>query len=170
MFRALTARCAHISRPGLRKQRSFCNRKTPKPDPPPRRIRRTGRKQRRCLRVPPILTKPSFRTSEGPPRHAELGPDRLGDLRVRRRCRARIWRGSHSSSQPKEIAVSQYPSEVIAAAQAAEKAFYPLGPFVSVSLAQWALESAYGHAEPAGSNNPFGIRSEERRVGKECRP
>ena len=52
-----------------------------------------------------------------------------------------------------------FPSEVIIAAQAAEKAFYPYGPFVSVSLAQWALESAYGTAEPAGSNNPFGIKS-----------
>ena len=55
--------------------------------------------------------------------------------------------------------MTQFPLDVIAAAQAAEKAFYPLGPFVSVSLAQWALESAYGRAEPADSNNPFGIKA-----------
>ena len=53
------------------------------------------------------------------------------------------------------------PDDVIAAARAAEKVFYPYGPFVSVSLAQWALESAYGRAEPEGSNNPFGIKAVE---------
>lgn len=55
--------------------------------------------------------------------------------------------------------MSQFPPDVIAAAQAAHKAFFPLGPFPSIGLAQWALESAYGHAEPAGSNNPFGIKA-----------
>jgi flagellum-specific peptidoglycan hydrolase FlgJ len=29
----------------------------------------------------------------------------------------------------------------------------------SVSLAQWALESAYGKHMPAGSNNPFGMKA-----------
>jgi flagellum-specific peptidoglycan hydrolase FlgJ len=52
-----------------------------------------------------------------------------------------------------------FPADVVAAAQSSEKAFYPKGPFASVSLAQWALESAYGSAEPAGSNNPFGIKA-----------
>jgi flagellum-specific peptidoglycan hydrolase FlgJ len=55
--------------------------------------------------------------------------------------------------------MTQFPDEVIAAAQESERRFYPLGPFASVSLAQWALESAYGHAEPAGSDNPFGIKA-----------
>lgn len=55
--------------------------------------------------------------------------------------------------------MSIFPSEIIDAAQAAEKSYYPRGPFVSVSLAQWALESAYGTAEPEGSNNPFGIKA-----------
>lgn len=52
-----------------------------------------------------------------------------------------------------------FPAQVIVAAQAAHKTFYPLGPFASVTLAQWAVESDYGRAMPAGSNNPFGIKS-----------
>jgi flagellum-specific peptidoglycan hydrolase FlgJ len=55
--------------------------------------------------------------------------------------------------------INPFPAEVVAAAQASEETYYPLGPFVSVSLAQWALESAYGKDEPAGSNNPFGIKA-----------
>jgi flagellum-specific peptidoglycan hydrolase FlgJ len=55
--------------------------------------------------------------------------------------------------------MGQFPDDVIEAARAAELKYYPLGPFVSVSLAQWALESAYGRAEPAGSDNPFGIKA-----------
>jgi flagellum-specific peptidoglycan hydrolase FlgJ len=51
------------------------------------------------------------------------------------------------------------PQDILRAAQAAEIATYPYGPFVSVSLAQWALESAYGRTEPKGSNNPFGIKA-----------
>lgn len=54
---------------------------------------------------------------------------------------------------------AQFPDDVIAAAQASEKLYWPMGPFVSVSLAQWALESAYGRAEPDGSDNPFGIKA-----------
>ena len=55
--------------------------------------------------------------------------------------------------------MGQFPQDVIDAAKAAEAAFWPYGPFVSVSLAQWALESAYGRAEPAVSNNDFGIKA-----------
>jgi flagellum-specific peptidoglycan hydrolase FlgJ len=54
---------------------------------------------------------------------------------------------------------ASFPADVIDAAQESERKFYPYGPFVSVSLAQWALESAYGRAEPAGSENPFGIKA-----------
>lgn len=57
--------------------------------------------------------------------------------------------------------MTKIPANIVAAAQAAEKEFYPYGPFVSVSIAQWALESAYGRAEPEGSNNPFGIKAVE---------
>ena len=45
---------------------------------------------------------------------------------------------------------------VIAAAKAGQRA-YSVPP--SVSLAQWAVESAYGTAMPTGSNNPFGIKA-----------
>lgn len=31
----------------------------------------------------------------------------------------------------------------------------------SVTLAQWALESAFGRAMPVGSNNPFGIKAKK---------
>jgi flagellum-specific peptidoglycan hydrolase FlgJ len=54
---------------------------------------------------------------------------------------------------------SQFPADVIAAAQAAHRLYFPKGPYVSVSLAQWAVESAYGHDEPPGSDNPFGIKA-----------
>jgi len=51
-----------------------------------------------------------------------------------------------------------FPAEIVAAAQAAERAFYPKGPFVSIILAQWALESGYGRYE-SGKNNFFGIKA-----------
>jgi flagellum-specific peptidoglycan hydrolase FlgJ len=47
---------------------------------------------------------------------------------------------------------------LIAMAQASHKKFYPRGPFVSINLAQWAVESAYG-AHLSGINNPFGIKA-----------
>jgi len=65
--------------------------------------------------------------------------------------------------------MNRFPPEVIAAAQAAEKAYYPLGPFVSVSLAQWALESNYGLAL-SGANNPFGIKANQAQIASgQCR-
>lgn len=45
--------------------------------------------------------------------------------------------------------------EIIKAAQAGQRRYYvPAG----VTIAQWALESAWGSHMPAGSNNPFGIK------------
>jgi hypothetical protein len=52
--------------------------------------------------------------------------------------------------------MSTFPFGVVAAAQAAQRRW---NIFASVTLAQWALESAFGRAEPAGSNNPFGIKA-----------
>lgn len=48
--------------------------------------------------------------------------------------------------------------DVIAAAQAAHKAFYPLGPFGSVTIAQYGVESAWGKSA-SGKNNFFGIKA-----------
>lgn len=45
---------------------------------------------------------------------------------------------------------------VIRAAQATQR---DLGIPASITLAQWAVESAYGARMPAGSNNPFGIKA-----------
>jgi flagellum-specific peptidoglycan hydrolase FlgJ len=53
--------------------------------------------------------------------------------------------------------------EIIAAAQASERAFRPIGPYVSVTLAQWAIESAYGRAL-SGVNNCFGIKATEAEI------
>lgn len=50
------------------------------------------------------------------------------------------------------------PADVIAAAQASHAKFYPLGPFASVSLAQWAIESNWGKSL-SGKNNCFGIKA-----------
>lgn len=50
----------------------------------------------------------------------------------------------------------EIPAEIIAAARAcAAKTKIP----ASVTLAQWALESAWGTHMPAGSDNPFGIKA-----------
>ena len=45
---------------------------------------------------------------------------------------------------------------LITMAQASHAKFYPRGPFVSISLAQWAVESGYGKFM-SGEKNPFGI-------------
>ena len=47
---------------------------------------------------------------------------------------------------------------VIPIAQASHAKFFPRGPFASISLAQWAVESGYG-AHMSGLNNPFGIQA-----------
>ena len=49
-----------------------------------------------------------------------------------------------------------FPRVVIDAAVASNKKWHVPA---SVALAQWALESSYGRATPAGSNNPFGIKA-----------
>ena len=48
--------------------------------------------------------------------------------------------------------------EVVAAAQASHKKFYPYGPFVSVTLAQWAVESGWGR-HVSGRFNYFGVKA-----------
>ena len=53
---------------------------------------------------------------------------------------------------------AQFPPDIIAAAQASHAKFWPRGPFVSVTLAQWAVESTYG-SRPSGKNNFFGIKA-----------
>ena len=49
-----------------------------------------------------------------------------------------------------------FPPEIIAAAQASHTTWKVPA---SVTLAQWAIESAWGHSMPSGSNNPFGIKA-----------
>ena len=53
----------------------------------------------------------------------------------------------------------RFPDDVIEAAKIAHKKYFPKGPYASVTLAQWAVESAYGREMPPGSNNPFGIKA-----------
>lgn len=55
------------------------------------------------------------------------------------------------------------PSEVIAAARAAHDKFYPLGPFVSITIAQWALESNWGKSQ-SGKNNYFGVKATKAQI------
>lgn len=59
--------------------------------------------------------------------------------------------------------MSQFPADVVAAAQASHAKYFPLGPYASVSLAQWAIESAYGRAM-SGKNNPFGIKATQTQI------
>jgi hypothetical protein len=58
---------------------------------------------------------------------------------------------------PKHAGVgATFPADVIAAAKASQKTWkIP----AAITLAQWALESNWGKAMPAGSNNPFGIKA-----------
>lgn len=53
----------------------------------------------------------------------------------------------------------------IDAAQAAHKAFYPKGPFTSVTLAQFGVESAWGRY-PSGKNNYFGIKATQAQIAR----
>ena len=50
------------------------------------------------------------------------------------------------------------PPNIVAAAQASHKAFYPLGPYPSFSIAQFGIESNWGKVL-SGKNNPFGIKA-----------
>jgi len=60
------------------------------------------------------------------------------------------------TAPPAATGSGTFPPDVIAAAQASHNAWkIP----ASVTLAQWALESNWGRAMPAGSNNPFGIKA-----------
>ena len=47
---------------------------------------------------------------------------------------------------------------IIPIAKASHAKFTPRGPFVSIDLAQWAIESGYG-THMSGVNNPFGIKA-----------
>jgi len=55
------------------------------------------------------------------------------------------------------------PPYLIAAAQASHKTFWPRGPFVSVSIAQFGLESDWGKAQ-SGVNNFFGIKANAEQI------
>lgn len=50
------------------------------------------------------------------------------------------------------------PDEVVKAAQSSHAAFYPRGPFASITIAQWIDESDWGKYT-SGKNNFFGIKA-----------
>ena len=52
-------------------------------------------------------------------------------------------------------------------AEAARVSFRQWGVPASVTIAQWAVESAWGAAVPPGSNNPFGIKAISGQAGVE---
>ncbi len=59
-----------------------------------------------------------------------------------------------------------FPPEIIAAAQASEKYWWANARVkipASVTLAQWAIESAYGRSM-SGRNNPFGIKATKAQI------
>lgn len=55
------------------------------------------------------------------------------------------------------------PTEVINDAQAAEREYRPLGPYVSVTIAQWIIESNWGQSM-SGKNNCFGIKATQAQI------
>lgn len=59
----------------------------------------------------------------------------------------------------------EIPADVIEAAQASHLAFYPLGPFASVTLAQWIIESGWGKYA-SGENNFFGVKSTQEQIAE----
>jgi hypothetical protein len=63
----------------------------------------------------------------------------------------------HAPPAPARVgSVGNFPPDVIAAAQASQRTWRVPA---AVTLAQWALESAWGRSMPVGSNNPFGIKA-----------
>lgn len=93
-----------------------------------------------------------------------MSDDIFSDPRFYKVLNAEI--GDHGAARATEskvpAAISRYPffahfpdAVVVAARDAAHK----YGIFASVTLAQWALESAFGRHMPHGSNNPFGIKA-----------
>lgn len=57
----------------------------------------------------------------------------------------------------------------IDAAQASHKKWWPRGPFVSITLAQFGLESAWGK-DCSGVNNVFGIKATQAQIAAgECK-
>jgi len=59
--------------------------------------------------------------------------------------------------------------DVIAAAQASHQRYWPRGPFCSITLAQYGLESAWGR-DCSGVNNTFGIKATQAQIAAgECR-
>jgi flagellum-specific peptidoglycan hydrolase FlgJ len=53
---------------------------------------------------------------------------------------------------------SRFPDDIVRLAQ---ESFKKWGVPVSITLAQWAIESGWGKATPTGSNNTFGIKAEK---------
>lgn len=53
--------------------------------------------------------------------------------------------------------------KIIEAVQESHAKFYSYGPFVSVTLAQWAVESGWGR-HVSGVNNYFGIKANEAQI------
>ena len=62
----------------------------------------------------------------------------------------------HAASRPRVAHPHPLPADVIQAARATDKKWRVPA---AVTLAQWIIESGWGHAIPRGSNNPFGIKS-----------
>jgi hypothetical protein len=82
---------------------------------------------------------PPARRPAAPPTAAARGPRPSAPAAVNREARGRTP-----------------PGAVVQAAQVSQRQW---GIPASVTLAQWALESAWGSRMPPGSNNPFGIKA-----------
>jgi len=63
-----------------------------------------------------------------------------------------------NSIERNKMSSDKFPLDVISAAQASHARFFPRGPFVSITLAQWAVESCYG-TRPSGKLNYFGVKA-----------
>lgn len=57
------------------------------------------------------------------------------------------------------------PANIVAAARSSHDAVFPLGPFVSVTIAQWIIESASGKSL-SGKNNCFGIKATKDQIAR----
>jgi hypothetical protein len=87
----------------------------------------------------PRAASPARRSAVPPPSAAARGPRPAAPAAVNRDARGRTP-----------------PDAVVQAAQVSQRQW---GIPASVTLAQWALESAWGSRMPPGSNNPFGIKA-----------
>ena len=126
---------------------------------PDGRIDPGGPTLRALNRSQPLRSIPRAAVRRAPPTgtpRAGAPPPRQAAQQVRRPAAVRSQRPTAPAAVDRGARGRTPPDAVVRAAQASQRQW---GIPASVTLAQWALESAWGSRMPPGSNNPFGIKA-----------